>query len=261
MKKEFDLKIDGGTLESIKIDSSNSLIIATYKRDVAEFKAGDILVDDLGTGSNGTISIFKGISSGDDGFEMFDAYGDNGLELFDAYVVVDADCDSKVEFDQIEWDFIEDQRLATDEEKQLLFDALKKQGKRWNAETLELEKLDISEFVVDYESAAEYLGIKDLLPIFRNYDRIDKFNAQIKLQLIAEAWNKFDGFEADWENFDQLKYAPIFKVRDGKIEFWGIDIFRRVLDFHTSNCSFKSQERAKQFGEQFIDLFKVALGF
>ena len=129
-------------------------------------------------------------------------------------------------------------------------------------------ELDISEIVVDYESAIEYLGIKDTLLVFKNYDRANKFNAQIKLQLIAEAWNKFDEFEADWENFDQYKYYPAFRVRGGNIEFshtsftnglWGIT--RGTLDFHTSNFSFKTEERAKQFTEQFIDLFKIALGF
>ncbi len=159
MKKEFDLKIDGGTLESIKIDSSNSLIVATYKRDV------------------------------------------------------------------------------------------------------EVEKLDISEIVVDYESAIKYLGIKDTLLVFKNYDRVEKFNAQIKLQLIAEAWNKFDGFEADWENLDQYKCYPVFGVKNGKIELTYTGSILGVLNFHTSNFSFKSQERAKQFSEQFIDLFKIALGF
>ena len=159
MKKEFDLKIDGGTLESIKIDSSNSLIVATYKRDVG------------------------------------------------------------------------------------------------------VEKLDISEIVVDYESAIKYLGIKDTLLVFKNYDRVDKFNAQIKLQLIAEAWNKFDGFEAGWGNSDQHKHYPIFGVEDDKVEFLDTVSVRRILDFNTSNFSFKTEERARQFGEQFIDLFKVALGF
>ena len=147
------------------------------------------------------------------------------------------------------------------EEKQLLFDALKKEGLKWNAEKLELEKLDISDIVVDYESAIKYLGIQNTLLVFKSYDRVDKFNAQIKLQLIAEAWNKFDGFEADWENSDQYKYYPMFRVRGNRIEFARTGLSWGFLDFHTSNVSFKTEERAKQFGEQFIDLFKVALGF
>lgn len=134
-------------------------------------------------------------------------------------------------------------------------------GKKWNAETLELEELDISEIVVDYESAIKYLGIKDTLLVFKNYDRAEKINAQIKLQLIAEAWNKFDEFEADWESPDQYKYYPVFGVEDGKVEFFGTSFFRVLLNPHTSNFSFKTKERARQFGNQFIDLFKVASGF
>lgn len=248
MKKEFDLKIDGGTLDSIKIDSSNSLIIATYKRDVAEFKAGDIIVDDLGAASNRAISIFKCISKKND-------------NLFNIYASIDADCDSAVEFDQTEWDYITDQRLATEQEKQLLFDALKKQGKKWNAETLEVEKSDISEIVVDYESAIKYLGIKDTLLVFKSYDRVEKFNAQIKLQLIAEAWNKYDGFEADWADSSQKKFFTVFSLDKGKLQIDYDDYAYLLVDSQRANFSFKTEERARQFGNQFIDLFKVALGF
>lgn len=248
MKKEFDLKIDGGTLESIKIDSSNSLIVATYTRYVDEFKAGDILIDAYDDYKPlRYISIFKEKLKNRDG-------GFSASTIFDIHT-------GKFRHPSEDWDEIKNNRLATGEEKQLLFNALKKQGKKWNAETLDFEKLDISEIVVDYESAIEYLGIKDTLLVFKSYDRVDKFNAQIKLQLIAEAWNKFDDFEADWGNFDQYKHYPIFEVEDGKIEFFGTSFLRVLLELHTSNFCFKSEERAKQFGKQFIDLFKIALGF
>ena len=149
MKKEFDLKIDGGTLESIKIDSSNSLIIATYKRDVAEFKVGDILVDCLGPARTWGISIFKCISEKND-------------NLFDIYALFDAEYNGIINIGESgdEWDYIEDQRLATEEEKQLLFDALKKEGKKWNADKLEIEKIDISDIVVDLKTAIDYLEVE-----------------------------------------------------------------------------------------------------
>ena len=252
MKKEFDLKIDGCTLKSIEVDSLNSLIVATYKRDVAEFKAGDILIDAYDDYKpSAYISIFKEKSKIDD-------YNFSAFIVFEIYA-------GKFRHPSKYWDEIKNNRLATEEEKQLLFDALKKQGKRWNAEALEIEELDISEIVVDYETAIKYLGIKDtlLVPLLcslQSQDRVNKFNTQIKLQVIAEAWNKFDEFEADWGNSDQYKYYPMFKVKDGKFEFSGTSSFRRVLNFHTSSFSFKTEERAKQFAEQFIDLFKVALG-
>lgn len=253
MKKEFDLKIDGGTLESIKIDSSNSLIIATYKRDVEGFKEGDILIDAYDEyGALEYISIFKEKSKIDD-------------DKFSAFIVFEI-YHGTFRHQAKNWGKIKNNRLATEEEKQILFDALKKQGKRWNAEKLEVEELDISEIVVDYESAIKYLGIKDtlLVPLLcspQSQDRADKFNAQIKLQVIAEAWNKFDKFEGDWENRDQLKYVPVFRVRDGKIEFLYASYTGVILDSHVSNFNFETEERARQFGNQFIDLFKIALGF
>ena len=39
------------------------------------------------------------------------------------------------------WGIIDDYRPATDDEKQRLFDALTKEGKRWNAETKQIEDL------------------------------------------------------------------------------------------------------------------------
>ena len=235
MKKEFDLKIDGGTLESIKIDSSNSLIIATYKRDVAEFKAGDILVSRTGA----TILIFDKYTS---------------QNAFSSLI------SSEPGLSNDNW-HAPTFRHASAEEIEVFYKDLARMGKKWNAEKLELEKLDISDIVVDYESAIKYLGIKDTLLVFKSYDRVDKFNAQIKLQLIAEAWNKFDEFEADWGNSDQCKHCPMFRVGGNKTEFTHTRFIGVTLDFHTSNFSFKTKERAKQFGEQFIDLFKIALGF
>lgn len=332
MNKEFDLKIEGATLENIKVDSLNSLIVATYKRDAEEFKAGDILIDAYDKYKPlKYISIFKEKSKNRDG-------GFLAFIVFEIY-------SGKFRYPSGDWDGIKNNRLATEEEKQLLFDALKKDGKRWNAERLkiepefkrgdilisklgestlifdkytsrqsfsslisnhaklsndnwhasafryasieeievfykylarmgkkwnteklEIEELDISDIVVDYESAIKYLGIKDtlLVPLLcslQSQDRADKFNAQIKLQIIAEAWNKFDEFEADWESLDQYKHFPLFKVEDGKIALLCVSFVIRSLNPHTPNFSFKTEERAIQFGNQFIDLFKVALGF
>lgn len=124
----------------------------------------------------------------------------------------------------------------------------------------EKNKPDISEIVVDYESAIKYLGIKDTLLVFKNYDRANKFNAQIKLQLIAEAWNKFDGFEADWADSSQQKFSTGFSLDEGELQIDYVGYVYVLIDSQNANFSFKTEERAKQFTEQFIDLFKVALG-
>lgn len=149
-------------------------------------------------------------------------------------------------------------RLATPEEQQTLFDALKKEGKKWNAETLQVEDLDISEIAVDLESACEYL--KKPIPNFSSlfcslpYEDYCKYSTQITLQLIREAWNKFDGFEVDNANSEQGKYFPVLDVC-GDINFiasWGTT--------HISALSFPIRERALQFGNQFKDLLKTAMG-
>ena len=149
-------------------------------------------------------------------------------------------------------------RLATPEEQQVLFDALAKEGKKWNAETLQVEDLDISDIVVDGASACEYLNKS--IPKNYIYDAETKFekqiNVQITLQLIREAWNKFDGFEADYANSEQDRYFPVLDVH-GDIKYlvsWG------TTHISASCLSFPTKARALQFGTQFKDLLKTAMG-
>lgn len=149
-------------------------------------------------------------------------------------------------------------RLATPEEQQTLFDALKKEGKKWNAETLQVEDLDISDIVIDLNSACDYLKIKrpSNFILDEACERSNKFEAQMELQLIREAWNKFDEFEVDCANSEQGKYFPVLDVC-GDINFiasWG------TTHISASCLSFPTPERALQFGKQFKELFKTAMG-
>jgi len=109
---------------------------------------------------------------------------------------------------------------------------------------------DVNEEIDSYEKAREYMV---------NYPSTPSsvIVAMRKLLTIAEAWNKADGFVIDWMNLSQDKFAPWFRVvEDTKGEP------TVVSNGVNSNCSvingclcFKTAERAKQFGKQFIDLW------
>ena len=123
----------------------------------------------------------------------------------------------------------------------------------------DIEK-DISEIAVDFRSAVDYL-YEDL----HEYDFITtkkhmpKLEALSQLMILAEAWNNFDGFYPDWNDLEQKRYYPLFRLDKNIIGFSHAPKARVSLDTHTSNFTFKSAERAEQFGKQFIDLFRVVL--
>ena len=123
----------------------------------------------------------------------------------------------------------------------------------------DIEK-DISEIAIDFESAVDYLYEDlheyDFLTTKKHISKLEAFN---KLIILAEAWNNFDGFYPDWENQTQYKWHPMFELRNGKFEFSLASFVRWMLDPHVSNFSFKTKERAEQFGKQFIDLFRIVL--
>ena len=153
-------------------------------------------------------------------------------------------------------------RYASDKEIEKFDNDLKEISKKWNAETLEIEDLDISEIVYNLSSACSYLNkpvpdFKSLLLTISNED-FHKYKAQITLQLIREAWNKHDGFEVDWDNTVQRKYYPqIYALDEYKISAAN---WITCASVDSSCYCFKSIERAKQFGTQFKDLLKIALG-
>ena len=119
---------------------------------------------------------------------------------------------------------------------------------------------DISEIAVDFRSAVDYL-YEDIhqFTIDMSKKQSSKLSALNHLMILAEAWNSFDEFKPDWENKEQYKCIPVFHLKNGKIEFWYTSILISGLNPHTSNFSFKTPERAEQFGKQFIDLFRIVL--
>ena len=102
-----------------------------------------------------------------------------------------------------------------------------------------------------YEAATVYLGEGA-----KNHRKA--LIALEKLIVIAEAWNKQDGFVPDYGNINQDKWFPWFKYDNKSAGFVYEESDRTSTDAESilgSRLCFKSPERAKQFGEQFIDLW------
>lgn len=156
-------------------------------------------------------------------------------------------------------------RYSTEDEKARMIKEMEKWGKRYNPETCSIEdiKKDISEIAVSIGSASDYLLEKPYhLPAFCTTKKlIPKLDAFNQLLILAEAWNTFDEFKPDCNDLYQHKYYPLFKYINGKLEFFvtGVSYGRFISDIHASNFAFKSEERAEQFGKQFIDLFRIVL--
>jgi hypothetical protein len=98
-----------------------------------EFKCGDVLACDC---SNGDSQLF-----------IFKEYDDDNNTV--CYLFLDTD--GTLDIDEFAWKI---DRLATEEEKQKLFDAIKENGYKWNAETKTLEKLvepkfNVGDVIVD----------------------------------------------------------------------------------------------------------------
>ena len=109
-----------------------------------------------------------------------------------------------------------------------------------------------SPVISSYEEAADYLG-EDA----KNHQKA--LTALVNLIVIAEAWNKQDGFVPDFSNSNQYKFFPFFEYDNKSAGFVYVESFTdSVLG---SRLCFKSSERAEQFGEQFIDLWNDFLLF
>lgn len=134
----------------------------------------------------------------------------------------------------------------------------------------EVECNDVNEVITDFESAKRYLNQeKGLRPhtlsirsksedamrqkFFEdiNEKHIEALVALNQLLTIAEAWNKADGFVPDFTDMEQDKWFPTF-LKDENARL----VFNRTIskDIGTKLC-FKDPYRARQFGEQFTDLY------
>lgn len=150
----------------------------------------------------------------------------------------------------------------------------------------EVESSEINDFVDDFDTARAYLGgnpnndykvaqkvvsrntvkLDDVTTLVNelNPSHVKALIAMNRLYTIAEAWNKADGFEPDWEDKKQNKWFPWFYY-DTKTAGFAYAITycspSYTFAYIGSRLCFKSSSRAKQFGEQFIDLWNEVLLF
>ena len=136
----------------------------------------------------------------------------------------------------------------------------------------ETETKDINEEVTDYASAVQYLNktagacgckvqhetlLKELNP-----HHVKALVALNKLFTIAQAWNKADRFTPDFSNEDQYKYYPwlVYYKDCARFVCAYTNNATAAVPFGSRLC-FKTSEHARQFGEQFIDLWNDVLLF
>jgi hypothetical protein len=150
----------------------------------------------------------------------------------------------------------------------------------------EIESKEINDIVTSYEEARKYLGGKPnndftvaKKVVSGNCVRLDEVTRLVKdinpshvkalialneLFTIAQAWNKEDEFEPDFSNSNQYKYFPWFVYDNGAAGFVSAYTYHTAAYTYAtlgSRLCFKTPERARQFGEQFIDLWNDVLLF
>lgn len=150
----------------------------------------------------------------------------------------------------------------------------------------EIESKEINEVVTDYEKAREYLGgkpnadftvakkilsgncvqLEDVTRLVSelNPKHVKAIIAFNRLCTIAQAWNKEDDFTPDFSNRNQEKWFPWFVYSDDAAGFVYASTSNTATTAHAdigSRLCFKTSARARQFGEQFIDLWNQVLLF
>lgn len=148
---------------------------------------------------------------------------------------------------------------------------------------VEVESKDANELATDLDSAKKVLDFKlnDGLTLVHGLagkcaidakkaawlvrsvdnENLKALIALNKLFILARAWNKVDGFVPNFLDNGQRKYYPHFVCDPGDAKHIIVNASVTVdCDALCLNrICFKSEKRAMQFGEQFIDLFKQVL--
>lgn len=155
----------------------------------------------------------------------------------------------------------------------------------------DLEEVEVkeepNETITDYNAAREYLGgkpnkqftvsqrvatmntVPGLEDVTRLVDALNPSHVKALIALnelftIAEAWNKADDFVPDYANCRQEKWFPWFEYdrdRAGFVYAYTYSVRSTATANIGSRLCFKTENRARQFGEQFIDLWNKFLLF
>ena len=181
------------------------------------FQDGDIIATDLG-------SIFILKSCLEDKIHYHSYFG--------------VTCCNEIQEKQIPFAYKDVCHLATEEEKQKLFQAIKDSGYRWNTETKTLEKLIEPKFKVGdrIKAKSEYKkyitnGYVSTITSIKN----GRYWAGIRA---IEYINEQDDWELAPNKFDITTLKPFDKVlvRDFDNETWEINFFSRLLDGKHFKC-------------------------
>ncbi len=150
----------------------------------------------------------------------------------------------------------------------------------------EVEIKEVNECITDFEKARKHLNgkpnadftvskkilsdnsvkLEDVARLVNdiNPKHMKALVALNELFTIAQAWNKEDNFTPDFSNRNQTKWFPWFVYSNADAGF----VFASTSAAATfalasigSRLCFKTSDRARQFGEQFIDLWNDVLLF
>jgi hypothetical protein len=136
-------------------------------------------------------------------------------------------------------------RTATAEFKQMLETTFGK----------EFFSMKITDRIKTYEDACRELGIADQLDVtlVELGFTPDEINLR-KIKTITEALN--EGWKPDWNNSEQYKYYPYFRMSSGGFVFGGAVYGSSAADAGAaSRLCFKSSELAEYAGKQFLKLY------
>lgn len=155
----------------------------------------------------------------------------------------------------------------------------------------DLKKVEVkeepNETITDYITAREYLGgkankqftvskkvvavntVPGLEDVTRLVDALNPSHVKALIALnelftIAEAWNKADDFVPDFSNRNQDKWFPWFVYDEDRAGFVCASTANAPSNATAnvgSRLCFKTANRARQFGNQFIDLWNKVLLF
>lgn len=150
----------------------------------------------------------------------------------------------------------------------------------------EVEIKEVNECITDFEKARKHLNgkpnadftvskkilsdnsvkLEDVARLVNdiNPKHMKALVALNELFTIAQAWNKEDNFTPDFSNRNQTKWFPWFVYSNANAGFVAaITYFAATNAAATigSRLCFKTSDRARQFGEQFIDLWNDVLLF
>lgn len=150
----------------------------------------------------------------------------------------------------------------------------------------EVEIKEVNECITDFEKARKHLNgkpnadftvskkilsdnsvkLEDVARLVNdiNPKHMKALVALNELFTIAQAWNKEDNFTPDFSNRNQTKWFPWFVYSNANAGFVCANTHYTATAAYAyvgSRLCFKTSDRARQFGEQFIDLWNDVLLF